>query len=259
MTSALAKAAPPLIAACALLLVWEVAVHVFAAPAVILPPPSAIAAAFTAHAPMLAVAAASTMRTALAALAIAASLGLALALVLNLSPLLERAVAPIAVTLQVTPVVAIAPLVVIWVGLDHAERAILILAVIVAFFPVFSAALTGLNAADPDLERLFSLYRAGRFARLMRLRLPAAAPYILSGLKIAGGLALIGAVVAEFVAGTGAVRGLAWTILEAGNRLQTATMFAALALLAALGVALHAALSVLERAALKRFAPRGGE
>jgi NitT/TauT family transport system permease protein len=259
MINAFGKAAPPVIAAIVLLLIWEIAVRALAVPSVILPPPSAIGAAIAANAPSLASAALATTRTALAALMFAAGLGLGLALVLNLSPLLERAVAPIAVTLQVTPVVAIAPLVVIWVGLEHAERAILILAIIVAFFPVFSAALTGLNAADPDLERLFTLYRAGRLARLVRLRLPAATPYILSGLKIAGGLALIGAVVAEFVAGTGAVRGLAWTILEAGNRLKTATMFAALALLAALGVALHAALSMLERAALSRFAPRGGE
>jgi NitT/TauT family transport system permease protein len=256
MSGAFSRLAPPILAAIALLGAWEIAVRVLQTPAVILPGPSAIGAALVAQAGPLAVAAIATMTTALAALAIAVALGLGLALALNLSPTLERAIAPIAVTLQVTPVVAIAPLVVIWVGLEHAERAILILAVIVAFFPVFSAALSGLNAADPDLERLFALYRAGRVARLFRLRLPAAAPYILSGLKIAGGLALIGAVVAEFVAGTGAARGLAWTILEAGNRLQTATMFAALAVLAALGVGLHAALSALERVALARFAAR---
>ncbi|MBU6372224.1 MAG: ABC transporter permease subunit [Alphaproteobacteria bacterium] len=255
MTTALSRIAPPVVAALILLALWEAAVRLTHAPAVILPPPTAIAEALAANTTSLVSAAAATIVTALQALALAAVLGLGLALALNLSPTLERAVAPIAVTLQVTPVVAIAPLVVIWVGLDHAERAILVLAVVVAFFPVFSAALTGLNAADRDLERLFALYRATRLQRLLRLRLPAAAPFILSGLKIAGGLALIGAVVAEFVAGTGAARGLAWVILEAGNRLQTATMFAALAVLAVLGVAMHAGLSLLERWALARFGP----
>lgn len=252
---AFARLAPPLVAAALLLAAWEIAVRALDVPPVILPPPTAIGQALATQAPALATAAFATIATALQALALATALGLGLALALNLSPTLERAIAPIAVTLQVTPVVAIAPLVVIWVGLDHAERAILVLAVVVAFFPVFSAALTGLNAADRDLERLFALYRATRLQRLMRLRLPAAAPFILSGLKIAGGLALIGAVVAEFVAGTGAARGLAWVILEAGNRLQTATMFAALAVLAALGVAMHAALSLLERWTLARFGP----
>jgi len=251
--SPFARIAPALALAALLLAAWEFGVRMAAVPAVILPPPSAIAAALATGAGPLAAAAGATMATALSALAIASALGLGLALALNLSPTLERAVAPIAVTLQVTPVVAIAPLVVIWVGLDHAERAILILAVVVAFFPVFSAALTGLGAVDPDLERLFSLYRASRLARLARLRLPASAPYVLAGLKIAGGLALIGAVVAEFVAGTGSARGLAWVILDAGNRLQTAVMFAALAVLAALGVALHAALSALEHAVLQRL------
>lgn len=255
MTHAFARLAPPVVAAAVLLGAWEIAVRALDVPPVILPPPTAIGQALAMQAPALATAAFATIATALQALALATVLGLGLALTLNLSPTLERAIAPIAVTLQVTPVVAIAPLVVIWVGLDHAERAILVLAVVVAFFPVFSAALTGLNAADRDLERLFALYRATRLQRLMRLRLPAAAAFILSGLKIAGGLALIGAVVAEFVAGTGAARGLAWVILEAGNRLQTATMFAALAVLAALGVAMHAALSLLERWALARFGP----
>ena len=257
MIRALAQSCPALLAAVALAAIWEWGVRATGVSPVILPPPSAIAARLASEGPALATAALSTASVALQALAIAAALGLALALALNFSPLLERAVAPIAVTAQVTPVVAIAPLVVIWVGLAHAERAILILAVIVAFFPVFSSALTGLKAADPDLERLFSLYRASRWARLTRLRLPAAAPYILAGFKIAGGLALIGAVVAEFVAGTGAARGLAWVILEAGNRLQTATMFAALFALAALGVALHAALSAIERAVLTHYAQPG--
>ena len=130
-------------------------------------------------------------------------------------------------TLQVTPVVAIAPLVTIWAGLDHAGRAIVALAAVVAFFPLFSGTLTGLKSADPDLERLFDLYGATRVQRLLRLHAPAAAPFILEGLKVAVGLSLIGAVVAEFVAGSGEAQGLAWRVLEAEHQLRTAEMFAA--------------------------------
>lgn len=253
--TALARIAPALIGVLVVGLLWEGLVRALNVPAYFLPPPSAVLSELTRNAPLLLASAWETLRVSLIALAIAIVTGLGLALILSLSPFLERAVAPLAVTLQVTPVVAIAPLVVIWVGLAHAERAILILAAIVAFFPVFSASLSGLASADPDLERLFRLYRAGPVARLFRLRLPAAAPYILAGVKIAGGLALIGTVVAEFVAGTGAAQGLAWRILEAGNRLATASMFAALAALALLGIALHFLLSRLESWALSRFGP----
>ena len=152
---------------------------------------------------------------------------------------------------QVTPVVAIAPLVLIWAGLDHPERALVTLAVLVAFFPIFSGATAGLRSADPDLERLFALYGAGRWQRVVRLRLPSAVPFLLEGHKVGAGLALIGAVVAEFGAGSGGVRGLAWQILDAGNKLQTDRMIAALVVLGAMGVALHAVLEATERAGLK--------
>ena len=258
MTGMIARAAPAIVCLLVLGLLWEGAVRALHVPSYFLPTPSGVIAALIDNAPLFLRSAWATLATSLIALLIATALGLALTLALSLSQTLERAVAPLAVTLQVTPVVAIAPLVVIWVGLAHAERAILILAAIVAFFPVFSASLTGLQSADRDLERLFSLYRAGPLDRLTRLRLPAATPFILAGVKIAGGLALIGTVVAEFVAGTGAAQGLAWRILEAGNRLATASMFAALLALALLGVALNMVLSALERWALARFgAPRG--
>jgi NitT/TauT family transport system permease protein len=172
---------------------------------------------------------------------------LPLALVTGLSPILERAVSPLAVTLQVTPVVAIAPLVVIWAGLDHPERAIVTLAAVVAFFPIFSGALSGMKAADPDLQRLFDLYGATRWQKLVRLRLPSALPFVTEGVKVAAGLSIIGSVVAEFVAGSGGAQGLAWRILEAGNRLRTAEMFAALFTLAVLGAALYGAAQLAER------------
>ena len=125
-----------------------------------------------------------------------------------------------------------------------------------AFFPIFSGVLTGLKAADPDLEQLFDLYGATSLQRLARLRLPAAVPFALEGLRVASGLAVIGTVVAQFVSGSGAAQGLAWRLLEAGNRLRTAELLAALAWLAALGLALNAAVALFEREVLRRRAGR---
>jgi len=234
-----------------LIVLWEIACRTLHFPAYVLPPPSAVAKAIAADLPGLASAAWITLSRALLALAVCSVTATAIALVIATSPLLERAVKPVAVAVQVTPIIAIAPLVVIWTGLEHTERAIVILAAVVAFFPVFSGALTGLKSADPDLERLFDLYGANRWQRLFRLRLPAAVPFMLEGHKVAAGQAVIGAVVAEFVAGSGGAQGLAWRILEASNRLQTARMFAALVVLGLLGALLHALLEIVERAGLK--------
>jgi NitT/TauT family transport system permease protein len=169
------------------------------------------------------------------------------------SKLLELSLFPYAVVLQVTPVVAIAPLIIIWVGLDHVERALLILATIVAFFPILSNTTTGLKSADHNLHNLFELYRANRWQRLIELEFPSALPYLLAGAKISGGLALIGAVVAEFVAGSGSGTGLAWRIIESGNRLNISRMFAALLLLSALGVVIFFVLTALETRLLRNW------
>ena len=241
----------PLALVAVLLATWEVACRALQVPSYFLPPPSAIAAALAADTPGLLRAAGYTLWEAISALTIASLLAQALAAIVSLSALAERAVKPLAVVLQVTPVVAIAPLVNIWAGTDHPGRAVIGLATLVAFFPIYSGAVTGLRAADPDLARLFDLYGASRLQRLTRLRLPSAVPYLLEGHKVAAGLAVIGAVVAEFVAGSGLVQGLAWRILEAGNRLQTARMFAALVVLGLTGALLHAALEAGERAALR--------
>ncbi len=244
---------PPLLLALLLLAGWEIACRTLQLPPWFLPPPSAVAAALLARAPILAAASAATFWMALQALVIATLIGGGLALAVSLSRPAERAVRPLAVALQVTPVVAIAPLVTIWAGLDHADRAVVALAATVAFFPVFSGILTGLKSADPDLERLFDLYGASPVQRLRRLRLPAALPFALEGLRVAAGLAVIGAVVAEFVSGSGATQGLAWRLLEAGNRLRTADMLAALACLMAMGLLLNAGIGLLERAVRRRL------
>lgn len=242
----------PLLLAALLLAVWEIACRTLHVPAYFLPPPSAVAIALVDRAPVLAASAAATFWMAMQALIVAALLGGGLALAVSLSRPAEQAVRPLAIALQVTPVVAIAPLVLIWTGLDHADRAVVALAAAVAFFPLFSGVLTGLKAADPDLERLFDLYGATPVQRLFRLRLPAALPFMLEGLRVASGLAVIGAVVAEFVSGSGATQGLAWRLLEAGNRLRTADMLAALALLMIMGLGLNGAVGAVERSVRRR-------
>ena len=154
------------------------------------------------------------------------------------SRLLAAAIQPWAVVLQVTPIVAIAPLIIVWVGDPFAS--LVVCATIVAFFPVFANTAAGLASAPAELVDLFRLYGAGRLATLWLLRLPAALPYFLAGLRISGGLALVGAVVAEFVAGSGGfASGLAYRILEAGYRLQVPRMFAALVLLSLAGIAIN--------------------
>jgi NitT/TauT family transport system permease protein len=255
MNRVLAIAAPFILLA-VLLAGWEALCRALAVPLFLLPPPSAIAQAFVQNAPLLMSSAWNTLATALLAWIAASLFACGLALLVGTHPLVENAVRPLVVVIQVTPIVAIAPLVNIWAGLDHPERGVIGLAVVVAFFPIFSGALTGLKAADPDLERLFDLYGATRLQRLFRLRLPAAVPFVLEGHKVAAGLAVVGAVVAEFVAGTGAAQGLAWRILEASHRLETAKMFAALFVLALMGVALYGALQFAERLILRRWRGR---
>ena len=234
-----------------LLAAWEIACRALAVPHYVLPPPSAVAQALAADWKSLLASAWNTLAMALQALLAASLMAQLAALGAALSPTLHRALRPLAVVLQVTPVIAIAPLVNIWAGIDHPDRAIVALAAVVAFFPIFSGAVTGLRSADPDLERLFDLYGAGRGARLLRLRLPSALPFLLEGHKVAAGLAIVGAVVAEFVAGSGSAQGLAWRILDASHRLQTARMLAALLALGLLGAALYALFEALERAGLK--------
>jgi NitT/TauT family transport system permease protein len=156
------------------------------------------------------------------------------------------------VILQVTPIVAIAPLIIIWVR--EPFLALLVCAWIVAFFPIVSNTTVGLNSADRNLLDLFRLYGASPGQTLLHLRLPTALPYFLAGLRISGGLALIGAVVAEFVAGTGgAETGLAFRILEAGYRLAIPRLFAALFLLSLTGIVIYLLLDLLSRQLLRRW------
>jgi NitT/TauT family transport system permease protein len=193
-----------------------------------------------------------TLRITFAALIAAVSVGVALAILFTQSKWLERSLLPYAVILQVTPVVAIAPLIIIWVG--DVNLSLLICAWIVAFFPILSNTILGLNSADHNLVSLFQLYGANRWQTLRYLRLPAALPYFLGGLKISGGLALIGAVVAEFVAGTGGTAsGLAYRILESGYQLKIPRMFAALLMISMSGIAIFLVTSYIAHRLLHRW------
>ncbi len=186
------------------------------------------------------------------ALALAVIFGGGLAILFTQSKWIEMSFFPYAVVLQVTPVIAIAPLIFIYV--DSKIAGLLICAWLVAFFPVLSNTTLGLNSADHNLRDLMSIYRATRWQRLRYLQLPSALPYFLGGLRIAGGLSLIGAVVAEFVAGSGGIgSGLAYRILESSYRLNIPRLFASLVLIIVTGVAIYLALSLLTHLLLRKW------
>ncbi|NJM83357.1 MAG: ABC transporter permease [Tabrizicola sp.] len=193
-----------------------------------------------------------TLQITLMALAVAVIGGVGLAILFNQSRFAEMSFYPYAVILQVTPVVSIAPLIFIYV--ENRTAGLLLCAWIVAFFPILANTTLGLNSTDHNLRDLFRIYGASRWQRLRYLQLPSALPYFLGGLRIAGGLSLIGAIVAEYVAGTAGIgSGLAFRILEAGYRLNIPRMFAALLLIAVCGVVIFAGLSFLSHMLLRKW------
>ena len=221
---------------------WDLVVRVNEIPHFILPGPGRVWSTLVADLPILLGALWVTLSITAMALLVAVVGGAGLAILFKQSRLMEMSLYPYAVILQVTPIVAIAPLIFIYV--ESRLAGLLICAWLVAFFPVLSNTTLGLNSADHNLRDLFKIYGASRWQRLRLLELPSALPYFLGGLRIAGGLALIGAVVAEYVAGTGGIgSGLAFTILEAGYRLNISRMFAALLLIAVTGIIIYAILS----------------
>ena len=248
----LSRAAAPLLLAVVFLAMWEMLVRAEDIPRYVLPGPLLIAQTLWHDGPALLGSLLVTLRITAAALLAAALLGGGMALVFAWSRLVELSLFPYAVVLQVTPIVAIAPLIIIWV--QEPFLALLVCAWIVAFFPIVSNSTLGLNSADRNLLALFRLYGASRAQILLHLRMPTALPYFLAGLRISGGLALIGAVVAEFVASTGGTEtGLASRIVEASRQLQIARMFAALFLLSAAGIAIYLLLDVLSIRILRRW------
>jgi NitT/TauT family transport system permease protein len=246
------RIAAPLAVGGVFLALWEIIVRLEGVPSYILPGPLLIAGSLWTDGPSLLGSLIVTLRVTLAALVTAAVFGSAIALLFSLSRILELSLLPYIVFLQVTPIVAIAPLIIIWVR--EPFLALLVCAWIVAFFPVVANTTVGLNSADRNLLALFQLYGASRVQTLRYLKLPTALPYFLAGLRISGGLALIGAVVAEFVAGTGGTEtGLAFRILEAGYRLAIPRLFAALFLLSLTGIIIYLVLDGLSRALLRHW------
>ena len=231
---------------------WELAVRLQGIPVYILPGPILVAKTMVSDWGTLSGSLWITLSISLAALSAAVVMGVSLSVLFAQSKWVELSFFPYAVILQVTPIVAIAPLIIIWV--NDVKLSLLICAWIVAFFPILSNTTLGLNSADHNLLNLFQLYKATRFQTLMNLRLPSALPYFLGGLKISGGLALIGAVVAEFVAGTGGSQsGLAYRILESGYQLRIPRMFAALFMISISGIVIFMCLSLLSHLMLRRW------
>jgi NitT/TauT family transport system permease protein len=251
MRRSFADYALPLFVFLAMIGLWEALVRVNDIPPYVLPSPSLIGVTLVKDWGTLSGSLLVTLKITFQALLAATIGGVALAILFARSRWIERSFFPFAVVLQVTPIVAIAPLLLVYLD---ANTAVLVCAFLVAFFPILSNMALGLASADHNLIDLFELYKASRWKQLILLRLPAALPYFLGGLRIAGGLALIGAIVAEIAAGSaGQGAGLAYRIVEAGYRLNIPRMFAALVLISASGILIYLVFTLLSYVLLARW------
>ncbi|HVV61080.1 MAG TPA: ABC transporter permease [Pseudolabrys sp.] len=251
MSDRLLRIVLPVVVLALVILAWDLIVRLNNIPPFVLPGPVLVFTTLVNDWALLAQSLWVTLVTTFEGFVLAAVGGIGLAILFNQSRLVEYSFYPYAVTLQVTPIVAIAPLLLIYLP---QQAAVLACAWIVAFFPVLANTTLGLNSVDRNLLALFSLYGASRGQVLWRLKLPSALPEMLAGLRIAGGLSLIGAVVAEIAAGSaGAGSGLAYRIAESGYRLNIPRMFAALLLLSAAGIAIYFALAYVTHLALRRW------
>ena len=249
-TSNTVRVAAPAALGVALLALWQFVCTAFDVPVFLVPSPAAIASTLVEDWSLLSQALLTTLKITFFAFALAVVLGVAAAFVFVQSRIIEVSLFPYAVVMQVTPIVAIAPLIIIWV--KDPTPAMVICATIVALFPIISNTILGLRSVNPGLMNLFRLNRATRWQTLTRLRVPSALPYFFGGLRISSGLALIGAVVAEFVAGTGGTAsGLAYQILQSGFQLNIPRLFAALFLITLTGVVLFTAMAALSKWALR--------
>ncbi len=239
----------PLVVAVVLLALWQGGVMLFEIPVYLVPSPSITVQTLFTDWALLSGALLVTLKITLLAFVCAVLLGTLIAFAFVQNRVVETAFFPYAVLLQVTPIVAIAPLIIIWV--KNSTASLVICATIVALFPIIANTTLGLRSINPGLLAYFRLNRASRWKTLYKLRAPSALPYFFGGLRISSGLALIGAVVAEFVAGTGGTgTGLAYQILQSGYQLNIPRMFAALGLITLTGVGLFALMSVLSQWAL---------
>jgi NitT/TauT family transport system permease protein len=241
----------PVVVVIALLFAWEIGVRASGVNEFVLVAPSRILTALQQDAALLARSAWFTLKIMWIALALAILIGVALAFIMYRSRLARAALLPITVGLQVTPVMAIAPIILVWTGVEQPERALVLIAWIVAFFPVVTAMLTGLRTVPQELRDLFSLYGASSWQRFIKLEWPASLPSLMGGIKVASGLALIGAVVAEFCVSSGTSSGLAWTLIQATKTLEMPRAFACLMLLTFIGIAHYAVFALIEARVLQ--------
>lgn len=245
---------PPVVALVAILAVWEGFVRALGIQAFLLPPPSAVLTAAVHDGRELASSAWNTAEAALLGFGLSALIGILVAVVLASSRVLERALYPYTLFLQTVPIVAIAPLLVLWFG--PGQRAVAASAFIVSVFPVIANTLSGLRSVEPALRDMFRLYGARRLATLLKLELPGALPNIFTGLRIASGLAVIGAIVGEFVAGfSEGGAGLGILVLAAYRQLRTDLLFAAVLCAAGLGIVLFGTVSLAGTRLLRRWHP----
>ncbi|MCL2929950.1 MAG: ABC transporter permease [Trichodesmium sp. MAG_R01] len=241
----------PVILGIIVLLTWEISVEKMNIPPYLLPGPILVIKTMIQEWNGLFMSLITTIKITVVALAVAVSSGVLISILFAQNKLIERSLFPYAVILQTTPIVAISPLIIIWLR-DNTFGALILCAWIVAFFPIISNTTLGLNSVDKNLSDMFKLYGASPWQALIYLRFPSALPYFLGGLRISGGLALIGSVVAEFVAGTGGTRsGIAYQILMSSYNLQIPRMFAALFLTTGLGIAIFVFFTVLSDYLLK--------
>lgn len=239
----------PLVVGAVFLLLWQGICTAFQVPVYLVPKPTDIAHTLWTDGPSLVLALGTTLKITVLAFVLATVLGVIAAFLFVQSRLIEASLFPYAILLQVTPVVAVAPLIIIWV--KQPTLALVICATLVTVFPIISNTVLGLRSVNPGLVNLFKLNRASRWQTLVRLRIPSALPFFFGGLRISSGLALIGAVVAEFVAGTGGTgAGLAYEILQAGFQINIPRLFAALALISLTGIALFVSMDWLSKKAL---------
>ena len=232
--------------------IWELYVFFGEVPHYILPAPSYVIITLFEDWPILLPAMLNTLEIALIGFLLASGGGIFIALLMSYSRSVQDTLLPLAIILQVTPIVAIAPIIIIYV--DSTYLALLICVWLVAFFPILTNTLFGLNSVDQELLDLFRLYKASKIKTLLHLKIPHSIPSIVAGLKVSAGLSLIGAIVAEFAAGAGGSNsGLAFRILEAGYRLNISRMFACLLLLSVIGILFHKLIEIAAQKALGRY------
>lgn len=250
-----ARVWPPLVVFAGFLLAWQLLCTALAVPSYLVPTPTRVAAAAIDNAAALATGAGLTALAALLGLLISLLLGTTVAIAFSQSRFLARSLYPYAIFLQTVPIVAVAPLIVIWFGTGLAS--VVLVAVIISLFPVITNGTTGLTRVDPQYLELFAMRDASRAQILVKLRLPGAVPYLVTGAKIASGLAVIGAIVGEFFAGYGAAGfGLGYLIVQSSGQLKTAELFAAIFACTLLGLLLFAAVSLLGELVLRRWRGR---